>query len=98
MLWLPLYDAVERSDTTYRRTVKGMASQPSELAHQCARLLGPDSAAVLEWFRRAQLDGGFAAEIVTADGTARFNGGDASLSGLLAWCAWYAVQASGERP
>ena len=42
--------------------------------------------------------GGYAAEFVTADGTAKFNGGDASLSGLLAWCAWYAVHALGERP
>ncbi len=98
MLWLPLYDALERSDSTYRRTVKGTASTPSELAHQCARLLGPESTTVLEWFRRAQLDGGYAAEVVTADGTAKFNGGDASLSGLLAWCAWYAVHALGERP
>ncbi|HEX7939684.1 MAG TPA: hypothetical protein VF483_11915 [Gemmatimonadaceae bacterium] len=98
MLWLPLYDAVERSDSTYRRTVKGIVSTPSELAHQCARLLGPESTAVLEWFRRAPLDGGYAAEIVTAEGAARYNGGDASLSGLLAWCAWYAVHALGERP
>jgi hypothetical protein len=97
MLWLPLYDAMERSDATYRRTVKGTAATPSELAHQCARLLGPDSSKVLEWFRRAQLDGGYAAEIVTPDGTAKFNGGDASLSGLVAWCAWYAVHALGER-
>ena len=97
MLWLPMYDALERSDSTYRRTVKGTASTPNELAHQCARLLGPESQAVLEWFRRAPLDGGYAAEIVTADGAARFNGGDASLSGLLAWCAWYAVHALGER-
>ena len=98
MLWLPLYDAMERSDSTYRRTVKGAGSTPRELAHQCARLLGPESTAVLEWFRRAQLDQGYAAEIVTQDGTAQLNGGDASLSGLLAWCAWYAVHALGERP
>ena len=98
MLWLPMYEAMDRSDSTYRRTVKGLGSAPSELAHQCARLLGPESTAVLEWFRRAPLDGGYAAEIVTAEGAARFNGGDASLSGLLAWCAWYAVHALGERP
>ena len=97
-LWLPLYDAVERHDSTYRRTVKGTALTTGELAHQCARLLGPESSSMLEWFRRAPLDGGFAAEIVTADGQARFNGGDASLSGLLAWSAWYAVHALGERP
>ncbi len=97
-LWLPLYEAVERHDSTYRRTVKGVASPPTELARECARLLGPESSNVLQWFRRAVLDGGYAAEIVDADGAARFNGGDASLSGLLAWTAWYAVHALGERP
>jgi hypothetical protein len=97
-LWLPLYEAVERHDSTYRRTVKRVASAPSELARECARLLGPDSSKVLEWFRRAPLDGGFAAEIVGPEGQAKLNGGDASLSGLLAWTAWYAVHALGERP
>lgn len=97
-LWLPLYEAVERHDSTYRRTVKGASSPPSELARECARLLGPDSSAVLEWFRRAPLDGGYAAEVVTPDGQAKYNGGDAALSGLLAWSAWYAVHALGERP
>lgn len=96
-LWLPLYEAVERTDSTYRRTVK-KGLEPSELARECARLLGPDSSAVLQWFRRAALDGGYAAEVVSADGQAKFNGGDASLSGLLAWTAWYAVHALGERP
>ncbi len=97
-LWLPLYEGVERHDSTYRRTVKRAASPPRELARECARLLGPDSSAVLQWFRRAALDGGFAAEIVTPDGQAHLNGGDAALSGLLAWTAWYAVHALGERP
>ena len=97
-LWLPLYEAVERHDSTYRRTVKSATSPPSELARECARLLGPDSSKVLQWFRRASLDGGYAAEIVTPEGQAKFNGGDAALSGLLAWTAWYAVHALGERP
>lgn len=97
-LWLPLYEAVERHDSTYRRTVKRAASTPRELVRECARLLGPDSSAVLQWFRRATLDGGVAAEIVSAEGQARANGGDAALSGLLAWTAWYAVHALGERP
>ena len=97
-LWLPLYEAVERHDSTYRRTVKSMTSAPHELARECARLLGPESSDVLQWFRRAPLDGGYAAEIVTPEGQAKFNGGDASLSGLLAWTAWYAVHALGERP
>ena len=97
-LWLPLYEAVERHDSTYRRTVKSVTSPPHELARECARLLGPDSSAVLQWFRRAALDGGYAAEIVDVEGRAQLNGGDASLSGLLAWTAWYAVHALGERP
>ena len=96
--WLPLYEAVARQDSTYRRTVKAMAREPHSLAQQCARLLGPDSGAVLQWLRRAPLDGGFAAEEVDAEGNARGNGGDASLSGLLAWSVWYAVHALGERP
>lgn len=97
-LWLPLYEAVERHDSVYRRTVKTLATPPEHLARECARLLGPESSAVLEWFRRAALDGGYAAEVVTRDGHAKFNGGDAALSGLLAWAAWYAVHALGERP
>ena len=97
-LWLPLYEAVERHDSIYRRTVKGLGAEPHHLAQQCARLLGPDAPDVLEWLRRAPLDNGFAAEIVDADGRALANGGDASLAGLLAWCAWYAVHALGVRP
>jgi hypothetical protein len=96
-LWLPMYEVVERTDSTYRRTVKKNA-QVTALARECARLLGPESSQVLQWFRRAPLDGGFAAEFVTEEGQARLNGGDASLSGLLAWTAWYAVHALGERP
>ncbi|HMI54989.1 MAG TPA: hypothetical protein VK494_02255, partial [Gemmatimonadaceae bacterium] len=67
-------------------------------AHQCARLMGPDAADVLRWLRRAPLDHGLAAEIVDADGRATANGGDATLSGLLAWSVWYAVHALGLRP
>lgn len=96
--WLPVYDAMERHDSAYRRTVKGVGSEPHLLAQQCARLMGPDAAAVLQWLRRASLDNGLAAELVDADGKALANGGDASLAGLLAWCAWYAVHALGARP
>jgi hypothetical protein len=97
-LWLPLYDTVARHDSTYRRTVKAIGAVPRSLAQQCARLIGPDAPAVLQWLRRAPLDNGFAAEEVDADGRARANGGDAALSGLLAWSVWYAVNALGERP
>ncbi len=96
--WLPLYDAVQRDDSLYRRTVRGVASAPEHLAHQCARLMGPDAADVLRWLRRAPLDHGLGAEIVDADGRAIANGGDATLSGLVAWSVWYAVHALGLRP
>jgi hypothetical protein len=96
--WLPVYDAMERHDSAYRRTVKGVGSEPHLLAQQCARLMGPDASAVLQWLRRAPLDNGLAAEVVDTDGKALVNGGDASLAGLLAWCAWYAVHALGARP
>ncbi|HVD04881.1 MAG TPA: hypothetical protein VNB89_02645 [Gemmatimonadaceae bacterium] len=97
-LWLPLYEAVYRQDSTYRRTVRTVPEAPQLLAQQCARLMGPDSAAVLQWLRRATLDNGLAAEEVDAEGNGTGNGGDAALSGLLAWSAWYAVHALGTRP
>ncbi|HUF28394.1 MAG TPA: hypothetical protein VMM18_15565 [Gemmatimonadaceae bacterium] len=97
-LWLPAYEAVERHDSTWRRTVRGVGAQPDQLALQCARLLGPDGHDVLRWLRRAPLDQGVAAEFVDAEGRALANGGDAALSGLVAWCAWYAVNALGVRP
>ncbi len=96
--WLPLYDALQRDDSLYRRTVRGVASVPEHLAHQCARLIGPDAADVLRWLRRAPLDHGLGAEFVDAEGRATANGGDATLSGLLAWSVWYAVHALGLRP
>jgi hypothetical protein len=96
--WLPVYDALERHDSAYRRTVKGVGAEPNLLTQQCARLMGPDAGAVLQWLRRAPLDNGLAAELVSADGSALSNGGDASLAGLLAWCVWYAVHALGARP
>jgi len=96
--WLPLYEAVQRHDSTYRRTVKAIDVTPQSLTQQCARLMGPDASAVLQWLRRAPLDGGCAAEVVDAEGRTAANGGDASLSGLLAWSAWYAINALGERP
>jgi hypothetical protein len=96
--WLPIYEAVPRHDSTYRRTVKAIDVTPQSLTQQCARLIGPEAGNVLEWLRRAPLDGGRAAEVIDAEGKAVANGGDASLSGLLAWTAWYAVNALGERP
>jgi hypothetical protein len=95
-LWLPLYEVVERHDSTYRRTVRG-SEHAERLVEQCARLIGPDAADVLAWLRRAPLDNGLAAERVDADGRALENGGDAALAGLLAWTVWYAVHALGVR-
>lgn len=97
-LWLPLYETLERSDSVYRRTVRGVGVTPRHLAQQCARLLGPDASSVLQWLRRATLDNGVAAELVDADGRATGNGGDAALSGLLAYTVWYAVHVVGIRP
>jgi hypothetical protein len=97
VLWLPFFEAVSREDSTYRRTAKSLGAGEVHLAQQCARLLGPESAKILEWLRRAPLDGGIAAEVVDAEGRATANGGDAALSGLLAWAAWYAVHALGQR-
>lgn len=93
--WLPLYNAVERHDSVYRRTVRGLGAEPHALAQQCARLLGPDAGDVLQWLRRAPLDNGIAAQLVDASGHALANGGDAALSALLAWSVWYAVHALG---
>ena len=96
-LWLPLLEAVERTDSVYRRSAKAV-TDPRRLEQQLARLMGPDSGAVLEWLRRAPLDRGFAAEFIDADGLATAGGGDAALSGLVAYVAWYAVHAHGVRP
>ncbi|HYD55039.1 MAG TPA: hypothetical protein VEA99_20550, partial [Gemmatimonadaceae bacterium] len=98
--WLPLYETVDRQDSLYRRTVRAVdgahaGEGPVPLAYLCAQLFGPDSEQVLERLRRMPLDGGFAAELVDAEGRAAANGGDAALSGLLAWCAWYAVHTLG---
>lgn len=65
------------------------------LSVQCARLLGPDASSVLEWLRRADLDNGFAAELLNEQSIAIGNGGDAALSALLAYSVWYAVNVSG---
>ncbi len=96
-LWLPLLEAVERTDSVYRRSAK-MVGASGRLEQQLARLMGPDAGLVLEWLRRAALDRGFAAEYVDADGTATGGGGDAALSGLVAYVAWFAVHAHGVRP
>jgi hypothetical protein len=94
-LWLPLFEVLERTDSLYRRTVKAIPAERALLVREIARLMGPDAGDVLEWLRRAPLHGGLAAERVDDAGTATANAGDASLSGLLAWTAWYAVHALG---
>lgn len=97
-LWLPLFETVERTDSVYRRTAKKIGAPPGHLAQQLGRLFGPDASAVLEWLRRAPLDHGLAAEIVDEEGRAVASGGDAALSGLLAYAAWFTVHAHGVRP
>ncbi|MDQ8155416.1 MAG: hypothetical protein P3B98_12215 [Gemmatimonadota bacterium] len=96
-LWLPLYETVERSDSTYRRTAKKV-TEPTHLAQQLARLMGPDAPLVLEWLRRAPLSLGVAAERVDAEGNATAGGGDAALAGLLAYATWFSMHAFGVRP
>ncbi len=107
LLWLPLYDAVDRQDSAYRRTVKGLGApsadagegaEPIALAQQCARLVGPEAGSALVWLRRAPLDNGVAAEWVDGEGRAVANGGDAALAGLVAYTVWYAVHALGVTP
>lgn len=100
LLWLPLYEALDRDDSLYRRSVRAVTGEPTEagaLLPQLARLLGPDAESVLAWLRRAPLDNGIAAEFVDADGRALSNGGDAALAGLLAHTLWYAAHALGLR-
>jgi hypothetical protein len=84
VLWLPMYGAIDGDDTVFKRTARSLAQPTTELSTIIARLCGPDHVEVLEWLRRAPLDGGVAAEFVDADGRALANGGDASLAGLLA--------------
>ena len=95
VLWLPLYETVDRSESAYRRTVRALDTTPHWLALQCARLLGPDASSVMKWLRRAPLDNGFAAEEIDPDGRAIGNGADGALGGLLAYTLWYAVHALG---
>ncbi len=97
LLWLPMYEALDREDSMYRRSVRAVNGEPSALAPQLARLLGPDANEVLAWLRRAPLDNGVAAERVDADGRATENGGDAALAGLLAYTVWYTAHALGLR-
>ena len=98
VLWLPMYDMVDRSDSAYRRTVRELNLEPKYLVQQCARLMGPDAKEVLQWLRRAPLHLGLAAEEVDATGRATGNGTDAALGGLLAYSVWYAVHALGVAP
>ncbi|MEO6779157.1 MAG: hypothetical protein ABI194_06830, partial [Gemmatimonadaceae bacterium] len=101
--WLPLYHMLSRDDSIYRRTVRRLTGEPDpaagvphvNLAERCASLMGPDAAKTLEWLRRADLDNGLAAEFVDVDGRAVANGGDASLSALVAYSVWYAVSVLG---
>lgn len=98
VVWLPMYETLDRRDSAYRRTVRAIDPEPRVLAQQIARLLGPDAKDVMQWLRRAPLHQGLAAEQVDVEGRATANGGDASLAGLLAYTLWYAVHALGVAP
>ena len=96
LYWLPYYDLLGRDDSLYRRTIKPLENLETDaLFVWCARLVGPNGSRALEWLRRAPLNGGLAAELVEDDGRAKANGGDAALSGLIGYTAWYAVHAMG---
>jgi hypothetical protein len=94
-VWLPLYETLDRTDSLYRRTVKAIPREHAVLVREIGRLLGPEAEEILQWLRRAPLHGGLAAEFVDENGVAVANAGDAALSGLLAWTAWFAVHALG---
>jgi hypothetical protein len=96
-LWLPLLEGATREESLYRRTVKALPPTRPELVYQVARLLGPDSSKALAWLQAAALDQGKAAEFVDEAGQATGNGGDASLSGLLAYMVWFVMHTSGAR-
>jgi len=96
-LWLPMWEAIERTDSLFRRTAKRLP-ESDRLTLKVARLFGPDSGEVLEWLRVAPLHQGLAAESVDERGVARSHGGDAALSGLLAYTVWDTVHAYGIRP
>lgn len=100
LLWLPLYEAMDRDDSLFRRTARAVKPEgdgPAALLLHVARLLGPESQDTLTWFRRAALDGGITGEFVDGDGRAVGNGGDAALAGLLAHTLWFARHALGLR-
>lgn len=96
MLWLPMYGAIDPEDAVFRRTARMLSTPSTALSTILARLCGPDSVTVLEWLRRAPLDGGLAAEFVDADGRATANGGDAALAGLLAATVCWMTRPDGE--
>lgn len=95
--WIPMYHMLTREDSTYRRTLRRIESPGAQdlLAAQCARLMGPEASTVLVWLRRAELDNGFAAELLDEQSAAIGNGGDAALSALLAYSVWDAVNVLG---
>ncbi|MCC6245421.1 MAG: hypothetical protein IT353_21445 [Gemmatimonadaceae bacterium] len=104
LMWLPLYEALDRDDSLYRRSVRAVDAERDQaggsampFVAQLARLLGPDANEGLAWIRRAALDTGIAAQTVDGDGKAVANGGDAGLAALLAYTVWYAAHALGLR-
>jgi hypothetical protein len=96
--WLPFFEALDRSDSRYRRTVRAMSEGVPSVAAWCGMLIGPDASQLLDRLRRSPLDQGVAAGVIDVDGRATGNGADAALAGLLAYTAWFAVHGLGEVP
>src|SRR5690606_30069681 len=100
LYWVVAFELMARDDSVYRRTCRvldavGEAGAPRALAREIARLYSARAEEVMRWLRRAPLDAGFAAEYVDAEGRVVSGGGDAALSGLLAYTVWYAANAMG---
>jgi hypothetical protein len=96
--WLPFFEALDRADSRYRRTLRSMAESPPSVARWCGMLIGPDAPQLLDRLRRSSLDQGVAAGVIDADGRALGDGADAALAGLLAYAVWYSVHGLGEAP
>jgi hypothetical protein len=93
-IWLAHLEAVERTNSTFRRTVRSFADS-SHLSHWCARLAGPSASEAAAFLRRAELYEGIACETVSETGQALSGAGDAVLAGLLAWSMWQALHVQG---
>lgn len=98
LIWLPLYEAADRADPAYRRSVDALDDSAVAFVQRVARLHGSHASEAMQWLRRAPMHNGLAAEHVDSEGFATANGGDASLAGLLAYTLMYGVRVLGVMP